>query len=246
MLFTPKRLRAFTLVELLVCIAIIAILGAILVPAISGIRERAAGSKSLSNLRQIGTAMQMYINDNDGYLPGWASTGQAWYHVLMEDGKYGLPEASSDAFSPVLYSPLSGKDGTGGWPAHNPDYGINLSVVDERTGQGEFDRRKLINPKDPAKLLLMVSTGTNGDATTGDFRFSPEWEDQLTSGPKPNASDYSGHGWMAFRYPSPHGENGDMTGSSAVGLFVDFHVEMIPFDDPRLQTIEGREEMFLP
>lgn len=61
--------RAFTLIELLVVIAIIAILAAILFPVFAQAKEAAKKSACLSNLKQIGMAVQMYLNDSDGLLP---------------------------------------------------------------------------------------------------------------------------------------------------------------------------------
>ncbi len=57
---------AFTLIELLTVIAIIGILAAILIPVVSSVRESARGSKCVSNMRQIGNAILLYANDNDG------------------------------------------------------------------------------------------------------------------------------------------------------------------------------------
>lgn len=59
-------LKAFTLIEMLVVIAIIATLAALLFPAVSGMTERGKATQDLSNLRQVGLAAQMYLNDNDG------------------------------------------------------------------------------------------------------------------------------------------------------------------------------------
>lgn len=69
-LFSPARkCAAFTLIELLVVIAIIAILAAILFPVFAKAREQARATACLSNVRQLGTATQMYMQDNEGGLP---------------------------------------------------------------------------------------------------------------------------------------------------------------------------------
>jgi prepilin-type N-terminal cleavage/methylation domain-containing protein/prepilin-type processing-associated H-X9-DG protein len=62
-----RQRRGFTLIELLVVIAIIAIIAAILFPVFAQAREAARQSICSSNLRQIGMAVRMYLQDNDGY-----------------------------------------------------------------------------------------------------------------------------------------------------------------------------------
>lgn len=59
--------NAFTLIELLVVIAIIAILAAILFPVFAQAKAAAKATQSLSNMKQIGTGMQIYISDYDDY-----------------------------------------------------------------------------------------------------------------------------------------------------------------------------------
>ncbi len=77
----PYR-RAFTLIELLVVIAIIAILAAILFPVFAQARERAREATCQSNLKQIGTAFAMYLQDYDEGFPNTGTqvlwTGRFW------------------------------------------------------------------------------------------------------------------------------------------------------------------------
>lgn len=64
-----KKTRGFTLIELLVVIAIIAILAAMLLPALQSARERGRRGSCISNLKQIGTALMQYAQDNREKMP---------------------------------------------------------------------------------------------------------------------------------------------------------------------------------
>ena len=87
----PNRRRAFTLVELLVVIGIIAVLVSILLPTLGRAREQARMTKCLSNLRQIGLAMTMYTNENRGYFPAPGISGAG----MPDDWIYWQPGAMS-------------------------------------------------------------------------------------------------------------------------------------------------------
>jgi prepilin-type N-terminal cleavage/methylation domain-containing protein/prepilin-type processing-associated H-X9-DG protein len=73
-----KSRTAFTLIELLVVIAIIAILAAILFPVFAQAREKARQTSCLSNLKQIGVAAMMYVQDYDETYPGGPGVAGLW------------------------------------------------------------------------------------------------------------------------------------------------------------------------
>src|SRR4051812_15043339 len=119
-------LRAFTLIEMLVVIAIIATLAALLFPAVGGMQERGKATQDMNNLRQLGLATQLYLNDNDGsfFLPAGNPTGN-WMQQLHP--KYlsswkifkspfdGRVLAEDEANAPVSYGyNTNAKNATGG------------------------------------------------------------------------------------------------------------------------------------
>jgi prepilin-type N-terminal cleavage/methylation domain-containing protein/prepilin-type processing-associated H-X9-DG protein len=83
-----KTQRGFTLIELLVVIAIIAILASMLLPALAQAKEAGRRVTSLNNMRQLGIALMMYTDDNEGRLPGRTHPAPPawkprWPHLLL-------------------------------------------------------------------------------------------------------------------------------------------------------------------
>lgn len=152
-----RRRGAFTLVELLVVIGIIALLLSILMPSLSRAREQAKQVQCMSNMRQIAMAFKMYIDANKGKYPRPA------VNVLPEDWIYWSPGRNLDDGRIVPY--LNGKhfqpeayrcpsdDVATHWNDYRYSYSVN-ELICHYQPQGETLNADMIrNPSD--KILII-------------------------------------------------------------------------------------------
>lgn len=144
-----RRWWGFTLIELLVVIAIIAILAAILFPVFAQAREKARQAACVSNMKQIGLAMNMYVQDYDETFPICPWTGQAFgpgydspnpnymtrftwisqYMPYMRNRQVWVCTSDPDPrhWSTGYWAPADGSDSEWGIPTPS-SYGVNMEL----------------------------------------------------------------------------------------------------------------------
>jgi len=115
------RRAAFTLVELLVVIGIIALLISILLPALGKARKQALNANCMSNLRTIGQAITIYAAENKGKVPAHPGGGSWLWDVTTDTRDTLLRNGSARK---VLYCPVYQEQDVDGLCDYNPTYSV--------------------------------------------------------------------------------------------------------------------------
>jgi prepilin-type N-terminal cleavage/methylation domain-containing protein/prepilin-type processing-associated H-X9-DG protein len=185
-----RRIKAFTLIELLVVIAIISILAAILFPVFARARENARKAACMSNLKQIGLAVQMYLQDYDGIFPfarNWypnegaytaTSTSDplpgSWYTILQPYTKsyqvFICPTAGpiTDSSGKLNFSGgygwnVSGTKNYGYYSGIGNGFGAYLGAAGTPTG----DRVNEASVSEPSQTILVTDPSSSGYTGNG-------------------------------------------------------------------------------
>jgi prepilin-type N-terminal cleavage/methylation domain-containing protein/prepilin-type processing-associated H-X9-DG protein len=199
----PQLERAFTLIEIIVVLTIIVIMMAMVYPAYTTISERAKAIKDMSNLRQIGLAMQMYLNDKDGILPAIdADPGVGKIANPVIYPKY-IDKGGRRVFqSPFDKRPVLDTDSA---PV---SYGINENMYLLING----NMTKVVSPSS----TIFVAPKYNGDPT-----LITAWTNRAAAAPYVRNLPVGGGGVMT-RGPQRNG-------TQINALFCDFHAETMTF-----------------
>jgi len=160
----------FSLVEMLVVIAVAAVLAALLVPSAKTMLDSAQTSKAVSNLRQIGALMSSYVAENNNRLPAYqppawstATNSLFWQNVLrMHAGLAVRGNPAADTWLPeIFYDPAVRKSRQHLWGC----FGGNSAVMQVPNGM------PLAKIATPGKKVLVASAVD----TTGRGRFDSSW-----------------------------------------------------------------------
>jgi prepilin-type N-terminal cleavage/methylation domain-containing protein/prepilin-type processing-associated H-X9-DG protein len=131
------RQRAFTLIEMLVVIAIIGIVAALLLPALARTREAGRSTACLSNLHQIGLGLQLYVQDNQNHMP------------VMYDKSTNSAVTNGPSMDAVLLPFVSGNSNVFRCPS-------DFEHLFELTGSS-YSWNVLLNGQDADHLLLLTN-----------------------------------------------------------------------------------------
>ena len=247
------RNLAFTLIELLTVIAVIAILAAILIPVAGNVRQKADEATCLNNLRQIGAGIGLYQSDHKGAFPAvverWGSAvGPGFWFQQLAD--YGLPFKSTKDLGDMRnqdwwYCPACSEYADQkSWG--QTDYGANPVLFANRavtsgTPQGPASGIRLNKPINVVNLAQTVAVMEI--ASAGNPLFNNTWgglnHGVFINQSLPSTASETKEAGIAFRHPA----RGSLSGTTCNMLFADLHVESVSHEDPRLQTKLGRQKM---
>jgi prepilin-type N-terminal cleavage/methylation domain-containing protein len=176
----PRRNRGFTLIELLVVIAIIAILAAILFPVFAQAREAARRASGLSNARQVGMGILMYVQDYDevycpyfsGYDPASGTYNPpSWYwpqlvapYIQRANGSGSGGQATLKDLSKTFLCPdatWNSANTTNSSLGYSTSFGISDDIVDWVCPSGctqSYKPRGLAQVQAPGNVIMLVET----------------------------------------------------------------------------------------
>lgn len=215
---TCKIGHAFTLVELLVSIAVVAILASLLISAVNSVVERSRQTTCASHLRSLGVGFQLYANEHEGTLPAvdyWRGNAPAAVFWYTEVQPYVAPEdltRHGEVWKCPSIDALREPDDK---LQMKPDYGLNIGISSLDADRSAIGLKQNVVEGMEKKVLLFCSARRRGSYLLSRIReFGPGigWGDQV--GPISTQSNFC-----------------EIHNDKANVLFCDGHVEPKAFEE---------------
>lgn len=238
--FRIKQRSAFSMIELLVCIAVIALLVTLLTPFIRQSRDVASAALCAGNLRGVGSALLTYATENGGDFPamveGYNPTTGMWMETLSPYLFFSLTHRNHTHY----YCPqVDVNSSPRRWGS--PDYGPNDKMLVRRNSssgpQGEQSGIALVNL---ASVLSPAETLLVADAAPAR---NPNWGSWFLLGDD-FIRNWDTTGMQVQREGAPALRHG--SGKAFNAVFVDGHVESLRADDAKLSSISSRRKFLGP
>jgi prepilin-type N-terminal cleavage/methylation domain-containing protein len=218
-----KTTQSFTLIELLVVMVMIGLLALLAYPAYISVEERAKVIKDMNNLRQIGIATQIYMNDNDGTLFSPAASWMSQlYPKYLSAWNIFISPFDSPVNNPV--TPLrTASDNNANSAVSYGINGIQPSIIGMAAG-------KITKPT----VFILFAPAQDNSPTTVEFQGTANTTNQANLASSPNIIVLGIGGGQATSTPggtnagtTPHGTHSSRTKINA--LFADLHCENMPW-----------------
>lgn len=188
-----RYLRSFTLIELLITIAILAILVGVLLPALNSARDKARSASCVNNLKTLGMGIIQYVVENESWQPpplfNYEDPQIPWTFGVLGPNTETYPTNPAKHWDPWMKRKgryfgietfrcpsMSGTylmDGTSSWWNYNSHYGIN-----EKMGNSHLESNRIDGAKNPSSKLYIAETwARNSDGSSisekGFYRWNP-------------------------------------------------------------------------
>ena len=153
------KTAGLTLVELLVVVAMTALLSAIMLPALSTAKEKSRRAVCKSNQRQVLQVMVMYSDENNQFLPGCGDDKGYYHSIILSDAVFTNLVDYADGGSNILYCPnIAFGSASNGVPQHIPNIGYVI-------GYSYLADSIALSSKSPDTIVLPVKMQTIGSST---------------------------------------------------------------------------------
>ncbi|HEY1172812.1 MAG TPA: type II secretion system protein [Verrucomicrobiae bacterium] len=210
---TSKRLTAFTLIELIVVVGILAVLLVLFFPIPHPHRKRSQASVCLNNLKQVGVALSLYAADHSGLFP--------WQQFSVPGDTNSTPAIPAENLPVWSYYGRTFSD------AYGPDWsGVNKNLLcpaDTERKPSSFSKTRIKSDRETSYFIGLNEFNTREDVVAlGDRNLSPGKGQPFYSSAhrKPVNVDTNTTVWVTNKNDQFHGDYGNL-------LFTDGHAESI-------------------